>query len=740
MTPDLQQSISSQVQRVAADISARLSQVAKEPPEFAAYFQIHADCVMQALQPVGLAYEMATGQTFQRAYSLNYETLKLQNAPAQSLAFQRSVKLAADQSKPIFLDANTSPVDGLRGLQPEDAPAPENLPPHNLTPYQQVFVPIPLSKKMIGVLHAWFAPGDATMANARLAILGHAAGEIELYLKARRISDISQELSRISTYSRFLEDVAGDQDMESVSWKLVNYAREAIGCDRVCMLTDSQYGLAEAKGLPASDRLALQACSGLRRPHPRSEHAEVLKAHASELLKLAVGETPAADPVPENSQSANAATDPAATTPAGNEGKTAPVESAGRPTTSSSATDARPQMRIIFTTRDPAKTSSRPDAVNRYFEVIGMNWSTVLPLYDRNNRVCGTLLFEGQQTNDKMAALFMQMRDLAVSGGRALSTALIWERRRTLRGARVLMRWRDQLMGTSRRRLAIKYGIPTLLTILLLAFPFPHRIGGDATVRPVNVQTVAALTSGRLLAVNAREGDRVKKGQVLCTLDSADLRLQLQQTEQERERAETEASLALRQDRSETRMQIARLTAKKTETMAEQLRREIEFTEIRAPFDGILVGPQDLTQRRGQIVRVGETMAEVVDPSQWEVRVSVREQDVPKLVDAVEVARRANAKGGVPAVMALAANPNVKYHLQLTDPKSFSYRLETSGGKYNFSAILPISGMGNGAAPPSTDGEIKGGYTGSVKFLCGRRALAELLFGDFIRFLKLTFL
>ena len=727
------------MQRIAADISARLSQVAKEPPEFAAYLQIHADCVVQALQPVGLAYEMATGQTFQRAFTHNYESLKLQDAPAQDLAFQRSVRLAAEQGKAIFLDANTSPVDGLRGLQPEDAPAPENLPPHNLTPYQQVFVPIALSKKMIGVLHAWFSPGDATMANARVAILSHAAGEIELYLKARRISDISQELSRINTYSRFLEDVAGDQDMESVSWKLVNYAREAVGCDRVCMLTDSQYGLPEAKGLPASDRLALQACSGLRRPHPRSEHAQVLKAHASELLKLAVIESYEADPASDSAKSTNSAHDQAAAAPSGNGGNAATAEPAARPSASASAMETRPQMRIIFTTRDPSKTSSRPEAVNRYFEVIGMNWSTVLPLYDRNNRVCGTLLFEGQQTNDKMAALFMQMRDLAVSGGRALSTSLIWERRRTLRGARLLMRWRDQLIGTSRRRIAIKYGIPAILAILLLVYPFPYRIAGDATVRPVNVQTVAALTNGRLLAVNVREGDRVKKGQVLCTLDSADLRLQLQQTEQERERAETEASLALRQDRSETRMQIARLTAKKAETMAQQLRREIEFTEIRAPFDGILVGPQDLTQRRGQIIRFGETVAEVVDPSKWEVRVSVREQDVPTLIAAVEGARRDKANGGIPAIMALAANPSVKYHLQLTDPNSFAHRLETAGGKYNFSAIIPMDSVETEAALPARDRGIKSGYTGNVKFLCGHRPLAQLLFGDFIRFLKLTF-
>lgn len=739
VTPSPPQQISSQVQRVAADISARLAQVAKDPPELAAYLQVHAECVVQALQPVGLAYEMATGQNFQRTFTHNYESLNLRGAPAQDLAFQRSVRSAADSATPIFLDANTAPTDGLHGLKPDDAPAPENLAPHNLTPYQQIFVPIPLSKKVVGVLHAWFLPSDATMANARIAILAHAAGEVELYLKARRISDISQELSRITTYARFLEDVAGDQDLESVAWKLVNYAREAVGCDRVCMLVDARYGLTAAADILSSNRLALQACSGLRRPHPRSEHAEVLKAHASELLKLAVIKGPAPEAPPEAARTPLGTAEAGPPTPP-KEGKTAAADTANRSgAANGQGINQRPQMRIIFTTRDPTKTATRPEAVNRYFEVIEMNWSTVLPLYDRDNRVCGTLLFEGQQSHEKMAALFMQMRDLAVSGGRALSTALIWQRRRTLRGARVLMRWRDQLVGTSRRRLAVKYGIPALIAIVLLAFPFPYRIRGDAILRPVNVHTVAALTEGRLMEVNAREGDRVKKGQVLCVLDSTNLRLQLQQVDQERARAETEASRALGQDRSEVNMQIARLTARRAEVAAEKLKRDIEFTVIRAPFDGVLIGPQDLAQRKGQIIRIGDMLAEIVDPAHWEVMVSIREEDVPTLVETVEAKRSVDPRGGVPGELVLAANPNDAYALMLNDPSSFSHRLDITGGRYNFSAVLPLAPTTIQGLQPSPGSELKTGYTGRVKFLCGRRPLAQILFGDFVRFVKLHF-
>jgi len=735
VTPEQQQSISNKMQRMAADISARLAHIAKEPPDLAAYLRLHAEVVLQTLQPVGLAYEMATGQNFQRTFSHNHETLKLRESPAQEMAFQRAVRTTAEQGKPVFLDTQTGPVDGLQGLKVEDAPAPENLPPHNYTPFQQVFVPIPLSKKVVGVLHAWFAPTDSTNARARTAILGHAAAEVELYLKARRISDISQELSRINTYARFLEDVAGDQDLESVAWKLVNYAREAVGCDRVCLMIDRRYGLAASQGLPELKRLALQACSGLRRPHPRSEHAEVLKAHASELLKIAVGTATQAPP----------ATGGPATPPNSETNSTAPSENIpkedgpnAQAPASASTVDGRPQMRIALTHRDPTKTASRPDAVNRYFEVIPMNWSTVLPLYDRSNAVCGTLLFEGQQTNEKMAALFMQMRDLAVSGGRALSTSLVWHRRRTLRAARVLMRWRDALLGTSRRRLVLKYGLPGMLVVALLAFPFPYRVRGDATLRPVAIQSVAALTTGRLMEVNAREGDRVTAGQVLCVLDSSDLELQMRHAEQEYERNLTEASLALHQDRSETRMQIARLNADKALTLVEKLRRDIELTVIRAPFDGLLIGPHDLTQRKGQIIRSGDTVAEVVDPRHWEVKASVREQDVPTLVTELERLQTRNREAGIPGELRLTANPNQIYPLTLTDPSGFAHRLDTTHGKYNFSAIVPMTDV-TAEVGSSQVLELKAGYSGRIRFTCGRRALARILFGDFIRFLKINF-
>jgi biotin carboxyl carrier protein len=707
--------LSNQVQRIAGELSARLAQIAKDPPDLASYLRMHAECVAQALQPVGLAYEMAAGQSFQRAFSFNYESLALRNMPAQEAAFQRAVRKTAETGQPIFLDANTAPANAPHGLSAEDVPSPESLSLHNQTPYQQVFVAILLANAPVGVLHAWFAIGDAAAAHARVALLAHAAAEIEVYLRARRITDLTQDLSRVTTYARFLEDVAGEQDLDSVGWKLVNYAREAVGCDRVCLLADARYGHSASEQV-AADRFELQACSGLRRPHPRSEHAEVLKSHASELLKLATtpaeGETPRAPTAKPDGE------------------ERPPGDANAGPKTA----ETRPRMRIIFTNRDPAKAATRPDAVNHYFEVIPMNWSTVLPLYDRDNRVCGTLLFEGQGNSEKVAPVFLQMRDLAVSGGRALSTALVWDRRRALRGARKIMGWRDALIGSSRRRLLLKYGVPAALGIALLATPFPYRVKGEATLRPVNVETVSALTAGRLMEVNVREGDHVKKGQVLCVLDSADLNLQLRQAVADRERFDTEA--AQTQLLQPAKSKLARLSAEKTQILADKLQHDIDQTVIKAPFDGIVAGPQDFTQRKGQVIRMGETVAEIVDPTHWEVKVSVQEEDVPTLRQQVQ----ANGSAGVSGDLVLNANPDHVYPLRLRDENAFAHRLDTGGGKYHFSAILPLPEAPGDPAQIAPGVEMKTGYTGRARFACGRRTLARMMFGDFVRFLKVNVL
>src|SRR5690606_35543166 len=92
---------------------------------------------------------------------------------------------------------------------------------------------------------------------------------------------------------------------------------------------------------------------------------------------------------------------------------------------------------------------------------------------------------------------------------------------------------------------------------------------------------------------------------------------------------------------------------------------------------------------------------------------------------------------GVPGELVLAANPAQRYQLLLNDADSFAHRLDLAGGRYAFSAVLPREARVQDALRGTI--ELQSGYSGRVRFKSGRRPLAQILFGDFIRFLKLHF-
>src|SRR5690606_28790288 len=93
----------SQLQRFANDISARLAQLAKDPPDLLAYLQVHAECLISALRPVGFIYEMQNGTTVQRTLQSNVESLIYRNLPEQDIAFARAVRLSADKRQAVFI-------------------------------------------------------------------------------------------------------------------------------------------------------------------------------------------------------------------------------------------------------------------------------------------------------------------------------------------------------------------------------------------------------------------------------------------------------------------------------------------------------------------------------------------------------------------------------------------------------------------------------------------------------------
>lgn len=711
-----------QQQQLFNSITARLTQLAKDPPDLPVYLRAHAECVTTAFRPVGFAYDMVSGPAFHRVLQANAESLGTKDAPEQDNAFQRARRLAADQHKPVVLPPHSQQgTPSQIGIPVTESPAPDEHPIFNRTPFEQLFLPIPQGNVSAGVLHIWFQPTNPNASHARLMLLRQLCNEIELYLKTRRARDASQEVTRISTYARLLEELTGDIEVDSVCWKLVNYAREAVACDRVCLFAVSHYDRVHdinADAVEIGHDFRLQACSGLKRPHPKSEQAGVLQRVAQKLTEMSLAR-PNAEPENGTAPAVEAA-EPAPAAPVA-----APATE--RPTAPAAAKETGPvKPRLTLMMRDPSKTATRPAEVNEYFEVMPMNWATVIPLFDRDHRVCGILLFEGTKLEEQIASLLKPMLDLAASAGKALGTALYCNQHRSMRIARRLVATHQAYVNTPTKRRWLRFGLPLFLLVAVLACPIPYSVKGGASVLPVTQTTLPALVSSRLLEVPVREGESVKQGQVLARFDTRDIQLQLAQAEQEYERSLVESDAAMNVG-NEPQMQIARLNADKSAAMAEKLRLDLSRAVVRAPFDGIVLGAQTLSTRVGEVLRLGELALQVVDPRAWKVKAVLKERDL------IQLERRLASHGPIPAALRLAANPAHKYQLQLENRSQLAYGLDTSTGEYQFTVMVPLNTKLDDAA------FLKSGFTGRMTFESGMRPVAYVLFKDFVDFLTVRF-
>jgi len=715
----------SQQQQFLNGIAVRLAQLAKDPPDLLVYLRVHAECVTGAVSPVGFAYEMQSNSGFQRVLQGNLESLGYKDSPEQENALQRARSLAADQKKPLLLPPQTRQSSGNQGLPATDSPAPDELAVFNHTPYEQIFVPILLGDTTAGILHIWCQPTNTSASQARLALLRQLCGEAELYLRNRRSREVSHELTRLTTYAQLLEELTGDIDLDSISWKLVNYAREAVACERVCMFIATDYDRAVKSHAPSGEleyKFQLQACSGLKRPHPRSEQAVILQRVAQKLTEMSLNKLPNASSQVANNPSLG--TSPSAGTPNLSNGSGERQIVGNAPRTAAEA--AKPRVQLTLLMRDPSKTPTRPPEVNEYFDVMPMNWATVIPLFDRAQRVCGILLFEGTKIEEKLGNSFKPMMELAASAGKSLGTTLYCSQNRSMRLARKVVALRQEYVNTPARRKLLRFGLPLLLLLAVLVFPVPYSVKGNASVLPVKQNSVPALISARLLEVSVREGEAVKKGQVLASFDTKDIGFLLGQAEQDYRRSLAEIDSA-RSAGNEYQMGVARWGAEKAKVTADKLRVDLDRAVVRAPFDGLVLGAQTLSTRVGEVLRIGEPALQVVDPSAWQVKASLKERDL------IILDRQLNQKGPVLATLRLSANPAHKYQLTLSAHNQLAYGLDTATGQYEFTAMLPLTDE------IDSSNVLKAGFTGQITFAAGMHSLAYFLFKDFADYLTVRF-
>jgi RND family efflux transporter MFP subunit len=210
-------------------------------------------------------------------------------------------------------------------------------------------------------------------------------------------------------------------------------------------------------------------------------------------------------------------------------------------------------------------------------------------------------------------------------------------------------------------------------TLIVQRASVPSYYEAVGTVRPVQSATVAAQVMGNLVRVNAREGDRVSKGQLLAAIDDSQSRSSLDRATAGQNAAQQDIAAAdadyflaestlkryqdlfdkksvsphefdeikTRYEAAKARRQMVRAASAGAEAAVAQARTTQAFTQLRSPYSGTVTAKLAET---GNLVSPGTPVFVVEDTSSFRLEATVDEsglalvhlgETVPVLLDAL---------------------------------------------------------------------------------------------------------
>jgi len=206
-----------------------------------------------------------------------------------------------------------------------------------------------------------------------------------------------------------------------------------------------------------------------------------------------------------------------------------------------------------------------------------------------------------------------------------------------------------------RRNLMIAYAILAVI-LLPLIVPLPWTIDSPCEVRSMTAAMIYVQNSGRLAAVAVKDGDTVKKDQLLFRFESPELEWQYRQTLLQKSSLRAEIDQLQSTPDTLGGVKVKQQQLKAADNQLEELIRRRDLMTVRAPFDGV-VAFSDPDLRPGKIFTRGEMLAEIYDPGQLRVLGYVKEEHIDRISPDDDAAIAIdNVLGTIPGKVA-AANP-----------------------------------------------------------------------------------
>ncbi|MBG7602975.1 MAG: HlyD family efflux transporter periplasmic adaptor subunit [Gammaproteobacteria bacterium] len=181
------------------------------------------------------------------------------------------------------------------------------------------------------------------------------------------------------------------------------------------------------------------------------------------------------------------------------------------------------------------------------------------------------------------------------------------------------------------RHVGFKLAAAAIIGVILFSLfaEGEYRVSADAALEGTIQRVVSAPITGYIAEANVRAGDIVQKGDLMCTLDDKDLRLEKVKWQGQKEERLREYSKALAEgDRAQVRILGAQL--EQAETQIALLDEYLARTRIVAPIDGLVV-TGDLSQSLSAPVERGQVLFEVAPLDSYRVILKVDEREISQL-------------------------------------------------------------------------------------------------------------
>jgi RND family efflux transporter MFP subunit len=337
----------------------------------------------------------------------------------------------------------------------------------------------------------------------------------------------------------------------------------------------------------------------------------------------------------------------------------------------------------------------------RYFDETGVRGFYARPLIDDTGRV-GILCMESSDPDFLSPAHLEIVQVLANQATVALRNAQMYKEVPFISVLEPVLERKRKFMALEKQRRKAIYIGAIVAAVALVALPLPMRVDGNAVVAPAYRAQVQPHIEGVVTRVLVREGDRIRKGQVLAEIGDTEFRSAVAAAKAKYDTALLAMNRALSSsDGTEAGMQ--KVQADYWAAEVARTKQQLEDTKLRSPIDGVVATPQ-VENLVGRRLEFGDTFAEVVDTSTAVVDVAIDNEDVGFL------------RKGAPAAVNLNFYPTKVFRgeVVIVSPKG-----EMQGDSRVFFARVNL---------PNSDGVIRSGMEGRGKVRVGWRPAGYVMF------------